>query len=86
MRKSVKKVTPTRKHEIASGIGALPSAAEAHYIKQEDHLTPSDQSDGRGNSLVGSESRSTKRRARSNNRNPARLNDGAAQHPKWKPP
>jgi hypothetical protein len=86
MRKSVKKVSPTLKDEVASGIGALPSAAEPHHVKQQDHLTPSDQSDGRGNSLVGSEPRSTKRRARSNNRNPARLNDGATRHPKWKRP
>jgi hypothetical protein len=86
MRKSGKKVTPTRKDEVASGIGALPSAAEPHHVKQQDHLTPSDQSDGRGNSLVGSKPRSTKRRARWNNRIPARHNDGAARHPKWKRP
>jgi hypothetical protein len=86
MRKSDKSVTPARKDEVASGSGALPSAAEPDHVKQQDHPTPSDQSDGRGNSLVGPKPRSTKRRARRNNRNPARLNDGAARHPKWKRP
>jgi hypothetical protein len=86
MRKSGKTVAPTPKDEVASGIGALPAAAEPHHVKQQGHLTPSDQSDGRGNSLVGSKPPSTKRRARWNNRNPARLNDGAARHPKWKRP
>jgi hypothetical protein len=42
MRKSGNKVTPTLKDEVASGIGALPSAAKPHYVKQQDHLTPSD--------------------------------------------
>jgi hypothetical protein len=86
MRKSGKTVTPTPNDEVASGIGALPAAAEPHHVKQQGHLTPSDQSDGRGNSLVGSKPPSTKRRARWNNRNPARLNDGATRHPKWKRP
>jgi len=86
MRKSSKKVTPILKDEIASEFGGFPSAAEPDHVKQQDHPTPSDQSDGRGNSLVGSKPRSTKRRARRNNRNPARLNDGAARQPKWKRP
>jgi hypothetical protein len=86
MRKSDKSVTPTRKDEIASGNGALPSAAEPDHVKQHDHPAPSDQSDGRGNSLIRSKPRSTKRRPRRNNRNPARLNDGAARHPKCKRP
>jgi hypothetical protein len=86
MRKSGNKVTPTSKDEVGSGIGSLPAAAEPYHVKQQGHLTPSDQSDGRGNSLVGSKPPSTKRRARWNNRNPARPNDGAARHPKWKHP
>jgi hypothetical protein len=86
MRKSGKTVTPTPKDEVASGIGALPSAAEPHHVKQQDRLTSSDQSDGRGDSWVGSKPRSTKRRAKWNNRNPARLNDRAARLPKWKRP
>jgi hypothetical protein len=85
-RKSDNEVTPTRKDEVASGNGTLPSAAEPDHVKPQDHPTPSDRSDGRGKSLVGSKLRSTKRRARRNNRNPARLNDGAARHPKWKRP
>jgi hypothetical protein len=83
MRKSVRKATPARNDEIASGISALPS--EPDHVKQRDHPTPSDQSDGRGNSLVGSKPRSTKRRASKINRYPARLDEGA-RHPKWKRP
>jgi hypothetical protein len=86
MREDGKKVPPTSKDEIASGIGG--SEAKLQHVKHQkfDQPAPSNQSDGRGSTPAASKPRSTKRRARRNNRNPARLNDGAARHPKWKRP
>ena len=86
MREDGKKVPPTFKDEIASGIGG--SEAKLQHVKHQkfDQPAPSNQSDGRGSTPAASKPRSTKRRARRNNRNPARPNDGAARHPKWKRP
>jgi hypothetical protein len=86
MREDGKKALPTFKDEIASGIGG--SEAKLQHVKHQkfDQPAPSNQSDGRGSTPAASKPRSTKRRARRNNRNPARLDDGAARHPKWKRP
>jgi hypothetical protein len=86
MREDGKKVPPTFKDEVASGNGG--SEAKLQHVKHQefDQLTPSDQSDGIGSTSVASKPRSTRRRARRNYRYPARLDDGAARHPKWKRP
>ncbi|MGC2081044.1 MAG: hypothetical protein WA728_34535 [Xanthobacteraceae bacterium] len=87
MRKGDEKVTPTLKDEIASGYGALLSAAEAQHVKPQEfgQLAPSDQSDGLGSTSVASKPRSARRRARKISQKPARLDQGA-RHPKWKRP
>jgi hypothetical protein len=86
MREDGKKVPPTFKDEVASGIGG--SEAKLQHVKHQefDQLTPSDQSDGIGSTSVASKPRSTKRRARRTYRYPAGPDDGAARHPKWKRP
>jgi hypothetical protein len=85
MREDGKKVPPTFKDEVASGVGG--SEAKLQHVKHQefDQLTPSDQSDGIGSTSVASKPRSTKRRARRIYRDPARPDDGA-RHPKWKSP
>src|SRR6516164_4617227 len=85
MREDGKKVSPTFKDEVASGIGG--SEAKLQHVKHQefDQLTPSDQSDGIGGTSVALKPRSTKRRARRTSRDPARLDEGA-RHPKWKRP
>jgi hypothetical protein len=80
MPKDIEKVQPTSKVEVASGIGPIPSETKLH-----NQLAPSDQSGGVG-SASASKPQSTKRRPRRNSRYPARLDDGAARHPKWKRP
>jgi hypothetical protein len=86
MRKSGKTVPATLQDENTSGIGALPAATKSQHVNQENQLAPSDQSGGLGSTSVASKPTSTRRRARRNDRYPARPDDGAAHHPKWKRP
>jgi hypothetical protein len=88
MSKNSKNIPATINNEATSGIGALPSEAKPKQVKQQEfgQLAPSDQPDDLGSTSVASKSRSTRRRARRIHRYPARLDDGAARHPKWKRP
>jgi hypothetical protein len=81
MPKDIEKVLPTSKVEVASGIGLIPSEAKLH-----NQLAPSDQSGGLGSTSVASKPRSIRGWTRRNNRHPARPDDGAVRHPKWKRP
>jgi hypothetical protein len=88
MSKNSKNIPATINNEATSGIGALPSEAKPKQVKQQEfgQLAPSDQPDDLGSTSVASKPRSTKRRARRIYRDPARPDDGAARHPKWKRP
>jgi hypothetical protein len=88
MSKNSKNVPATINNEATSGIGALLPEAKPQQVKQQEfgQLAPSDQLDDLGSTSAASKPRSTRRRARRIHRYPARLDDGAARHPKWKRP
>jgi hypothetical protein len=79
--KHIAKIPPTSKVEVGSGPGLIPSEAALH-----NQLPPSVQSGGLGSTSVTSKPTSARRPARRNSRYPARPDDGAACHPKWKRP